>query len=222
MNQQDAKNDILARIRAGRPAPHPLPDVPKYVFRCNPVEHFIKELLSFDGRAVKFATREDAVKWLASQPETDKARNVVYSSAEGVEGNMGEDELTDLHNAHTIDTCVSESSMGVGEMGSVWVTDGSLTHAACALLSRHLFIFLDSSKIVHGLHEAYASLNLREHQYGSFYTGPSATADIEAVHVTGAQGPLSLTVLLYNCADAPNPPELMVNPNADVPMANPS
>jgi len=89
-------------------------------------------------------------------------------------------------------------------------------------LSRHLFIFLDSSKIVHGLHEAYASLNLREHQYGSFYTGPSATADIEAVHVTGAQGPLSLTVLLYNCADAPNPPELMVNPNADVPMDNPS
>lgn len=66
--------------------------------------------------------------------------------------------------------------MGVGEMGSVWVTDESLVHAACALLSRHLFIFLDSKKVVGGLHDAYAALKLADHQYGSFYTGPSATA----------------------------------------------
>lgn len=61
-------------------------------------------------------------------------------------------------------------------------------------------------KIVNGIHEAYARLDLRNCQFGSFFSGPSATADIEAVHITGAQGPLSLTVLLYNCPDAPNPP----------------
>ena len=82
-------------------------------------------------------------------------------------------------------------------------------------MSRRLFIFLDSNDIKSGLHEAYAGLNLAEHQYGSFFTGPSATADIEAVHITGAQGPLALTVMIYNCDDAPGIPELLVNPDAD-------
>lgn len=215
MNQQDTKNDILARIRSGKPALIPLPDVPAYGWPGDPLENFVGKLLSFDGNAVKFKTRADALAWLAGQPEMDSSKMVIYSSAEGVTGNVSEDDVADLHNAHKIDTCVSESSMGVGEMGSVWVTDESLRHAACALLSRRLFMFLDAKKIVGGLHEAYASMKLADHQYGSFYTGPSATADIEAVHITGAQGPLSLTVMIYNCPDAPEKPELMVSPTAD-------
>lgn len=215
MNQQDIKNEILARIRSGKPALQPLPDVPMYPYKGNALDNFISQLLSFDGRAVKFKTRQDAIAWLKEQPEMDASKHVIYSSAAGVDGNIGEEDLTDLHNAHRINTCVTESGMGVGEMGSVWVTDDSLVHAACALLSQRLFVFLDSKKVTGGLHEAYASLKLGDHQYGSFYTGPSATADIEAVHITGAQGPLSLTVMLYNCDDAPATPELLVNPNAD-------
>lgn len=215
MTQQDVKNEILARIRSGKPAPTPLPDVPMYAFTDDPLAHFIDRLLSFDGKAVKFRTRDDAVAWLKTRPETDAAKQTIYSSASGVDGNFDEDELADLHNAHKINTCVTESSLGVGEMGSVWVTDESLGHAACALLSQHLFILLDSEKIVGGLHEAYAALRLADHRYGSFFTGPSATADIEAVHITGAQGPLSLTVLLYNCPDAATTPKLLTNPDAD-------
>ena len=41
---------------------------------------------------------------------------------------------------------VTEGELGVGEMGSIWVTDDSLGHAACALLSRRLFVFLDSKQ----------------------------------------------------------------------------
>lgn len=215
MDQQDIKNEILTRIRMGKPALRPLPDVPMYAYTGNPVEGFVSRLLSFDGRAIKFRTRQDAVDWLTALPETDMSKTAVYSSADGVKGNVTEEDIADLHNAHKIETCVTESDLGVGEMGSVWVTDESLGHAACALFARHLFIFLDSNRIVGGLHQAYASLNLGQHQYGSFYTGPSATADIEAVHITGAQGPLSLTVMLYNCDDAPAKPELMVSPDAD-------
>lgn len=215
MTQQDIKNEILDRIRAGKPELCPLPDVPMYGYPGNPLDDFVEHLLSFDGKAIKFKTREDAVSWLKTQPEMDSTKMTIYSATDGVEGNVSEDELTDLHNAHNIETCVAESSMGVGEMGSVWVTDESLKHAACALLSRRLFIFLDSKKIIAGLHDAYASLRLADHQYGSFYTGPSATADIEAVHITGAQGPLSLTVMIYHCEDAPETPQLMVSPTAD-------
>lgn len=215
MTQQDIKNEILNRIRAGKPKLCPLPEVPMYGYPGNPLDDFVEHLLSFDGKAIKFKTREDAVSWLKTRPEMDSTKMTIYSATDGVEGNVSEDELTDLHNAHNIETCVAESSMGVGEMGSVWVTDESLKHAACALLSRRLFIFLDSKKIIAGLHDAYASLRLADHQYGSFYTGPSATADIEAVHITGAQGPLSLTVMVYNCEDAPATPQLMVSPTAD-------
>lgn len=206
MDTQEAKNEIIARIKSGKPRLMTLPEVPRFGWPGNPLENFIKMLLGFDGRAVKFANRADAVRWLTAQPEMDMAQNVVYSSAKDVEGNMSEEQLTDLHEACSIETCVTEAEMGVGETGSVWVTDKSLGHAACALLSRHLFVLLDSAKIVNGIHEAYARLDLRNCQFGSFFSGPSATADIEAVHITGAQGPLSLTVLLYNCPDAPNPP----------------
>ncbi len=215
MDQIEAKNEILARIKAGKPELHPLPDVPMYPYNGNAMEDFISHLLGFDGKAVKFKTRGDALKWLSAQPEMELDKTLVYSSAEGVTGNVSEENIADLHNAHEIETCVTEGEFGVGEMGSIWVTDESLRHAACALLSRHLFVLLDGTKIIPGLHETYSRINLRQHQYGSFYTGPSATADIEAVHITGAQGPLSLTALIYNCADAPVVPELMVNPNAD-------
>lgn len=215
MDQQDIKNEILTRIRMGKPALRPLPDVPMYAYTGNPVEGFVNRLLSFDGRAIKFRTRQDAVDWLRTVPEMNLERIAVYSTADGVDGNITEEDIADLHNAHRIETCVTESSLGVGETGSVWVTDETLRHAACALFAQHLFIFLDRSSIVGGLHEAYATIDLARHQYGSFFSGPSATADIEAVHITGAQGPLSLTVLLYGCDDAPATPELLVNPDAD-------
>lgn len=215
MKQQDARSDILARIRSGKPQAIPLPDVPLYPYAGNPREDFISHLLSFDGRAIEFKSRAEALEWLRRQHETDLAANTVYSAVGDLEGNMAEDRLADLHNAHLIDTCVAESSLGVAETGSVWVTEADLRHAACALLSRHLFILLDSSLIVGGIHDAYAALRLAESRYGSFFTGPSATADIEAVHITGAQGPPSLTVLLYNCPEAPDTPQLRVNPDAD-------
>lgn len=215
MNQEEVKNEMLARIKNGKPKLHPLPDVPMYGYPGNPLEDFIEKLISFDGKAVKFKTREDAIKWLMEQPEMDAAKRRIYSSARGVNGNVTEADIADLHNTHKINTCVTESDMAVGEMGAIWVTDESLTHAACALLSRRLFILLDAKRVLGGMHEAYASIKLRDHQYGSFYTGPSATADIEAVHITGAQGPLGLTALIYNCEDAPDTPKLLVNPDAD-------
>ena len=170
-----------------------------YPWPGDPLAGFISHLEGFDGKAVKFATRAEALRWLATQPEMAPSQNAVYSTLDDVTGNFGEKDLTDLRNAEKINTCVTEAEMGVGEMGSVWVTDRTLRHPACALMSRHLFVLLDASNIVGGLHQAYARLSLRNQQYGSFFTGPSATADIEAVHITGAQGPLSMTVLLYNC-----------------------
>lgn len=215
MNQQSAMQKILVRIRAGKPESLPLPAIPLYSCSGDPVENFISHLLNFDGRAIKFRTRDEAVAWLGQEGETDFSKHIVYSTAAGVKGSIDESDLADLRNSGKIEVCITEGELGVGEMGSIWVTDRSLGKPACALLSRQLFVFLDSARIIGGLHEAYAALKLGESQYGAFYAGPSATADIEAVHITGAQGPIALTVLLYNCQDAEEPPKLLVSPNAD-------
>lgn len=88
--------------------------------------------------------------------------------------------------------------MGIGETGSVVVDARSLGQASNGLLALNLYLLLDREKIVDGLQATYGSLDLSGYQYMAFFSGPSATADIEAVHITGAQGPLSLTVLLYS------------------------
>lgn len=215
MEQQEVKNRILDRIKKGKPPSQPLPDIPLFPYTKNAEEDFISHLIGFDGKAVKFKNREEAIKWLMARPEMDAGQNVIFSSVDGVTGNMPEDDIKDHQKIEKIRTCVTEGIMGVGEMGAIWVTNASLKHAACALLSRKLFILLDYNNIVGGMHEAYSRLKLGEQQYGSFYTGPSATADIEAVRVTGAQGPLFVMALIYNSPNAPEKPEIIENPNPD-------
>lgn len=215
MSQLEAKNEILSRLKAGKPASQPLPEVPMYPYPGDPVENYIKRLIAFDGRAVKFKNRAEALAWLSTQPEMEAAKNVIYSSVLDVKGNFTEEDLSDLREAAKIQTCVTEGELAVGETGSMWVTDKSLGHAVCGLLCRRIFVLIDSKNIIGGLHEAYAKLNLKEIQYGSYFSGPSATADIEAVRITGAQGPLAFTALIYNCDDAPEKPELLTSPNAD-------
>jgi L-lactate dehydrogenase complex protein LldG len=55
-------------------------------------------------------------------------------------------------------------------------------------------VFLDPKEIVADMHEAYARVRLDQTAYGCFMMGPSATGDIEATMVRGAQGARSLNV----------------------------
>ena len=215
MEQEEIKNLILGKIKKAKPASHPLPDVPFFPYSKNAEEDFVTHLIGFDGRAIKFKTRENSIKWLLEQPELNNEKNRIFSSAAGIQGNVEETAFEDNNEIAEINTCVTEGLLGVGEMGAIWVTNESLGNTACALLARKLFILLDYANIVGSMHEAYSKIKLGKTQYGSFFTGPSATADIEAVHITGAQGPLSLTALIYNSPDADDQPQLLVNPNAD-------
>ena len=76
----------------------------------------------------------------------------------------------------------------------VWLREEDLKVNALGVLSQHLVILLDPSRIVRDMYEAYAQIRLDMDNYGCFMMGPSATADIGAVMVRGAQGARSLTV----------------------------
>lgn len=195
-NKKSSRDIIMDRILMSQPDPVAHPDVPRYGIAGDPVKNFIERLESFDGKALSFRSRREALDWL--EQNIDRKAKRVYSSLLDFEGNVSDNDVADPHAAHIVDICVAQGVMGVGEMGSIYVTDESLGLAACALFSTDLYLLLDRSKIVDGMHRAYELLDLRANRYGSFFTGPSATADIEAIHITGAQGEISLTAILYN------------------------
>ena len=194
-NTTSSRDAILEKIRNGKSHLLSLPDVPIFAYTGDLQEGFIQHLTGFDGKAECFETRAQAIAWLDKQ--CDKTAKCIFSNVPEYQGTIALTDLNDPHDAHKIDICIAEGELGVAETGSVWVTNKSLGLAAAALFSTDLYLLLDRANLKGGLHEAYQVLHLTDTQYGSFYTGPSATADIEAVHITGAQGEISLTVLLY-------------------------
>lgn len=168
----NSRETILAKIKSAKPSPRPLPEIPTFAVPGKPLQNFIAHLKGFDGNYHLFATREEASAWL---------KDNVKGSAP--------------------DICIGEATMAVGETGSLLVTTKSLGNPAAALLSTDLYLLIDRRKMVEGLQDAYSIIDFTENRYTTFFSGPSATADIEAVHITGAQGEISLTALMYNCSD---------------------
>lgn len=170
----NSRESILAKIKAAKPAARPLPVIPRFDIPGKPLQNFIAHLKGFDGDYRLFATRTEATAWLR----------------DNVKGTMP-------------DVCIGEATMAVGETGSLLVTTASLGgNPSDALLSTDLYLLIDRRNLVAGLQEAYSLIDLSENRYTTFFSGPSATADIEAVHITGAQGEISLTALMYNCSEA--------------------
>ncbi|MDE6078115.1 MAG: hypothetical protein K2G29_10315 [Muribaculaceae bacterium] len=200
MNQDNsslsARDRILARVRANRPKPVEHPDVPVYPIAGDPLKNFISHVEGFDGKVIDLEKREDALAWLSENIEQSDS-TLVYSAVDCYDGNITLDGLPKPEDAHKLHACVGEGILGIGETGSGLVAPETFGRMANGLFAINLYLLLDRSKIVDGLQHAYAQMDLSKVQYSSLFSGPSATADIEAVHITGAQGPVSLTVLLY-------------------------
>ncbi len=118
---------------------------------------------------------------------------VICSATEEWKGNK------DIHVAkpadlQDVDLGIFRAEFGVAEMGMVWCTEKSLVTNAIGYLSQHLAVLLDPEAITENMHTAYQQVHLPEAHYGCFVMGPSATADINAVLIHGAQGARTLTL----------------------------
>lgn len=191
-----ARERILARVRANRPKSVEHPEVPVFAIDGDPLKNFISHVEGFDGKVIEVVTREEALSWLRDNVVQSDS-SLVYSAADGYDGNITLDRLPAPADAHILQACVGDGILGVGETGSVLVAPETFGRMANGLFAINLYLLLDRRKIVPGLQDAYGKMDLSAVQYSSLFSGPSATADIEAVHITGAQGPVSLTVLLY-------------------------
>jgi L-lactate dehydrogenase complex protein LldG len=70
----------------------------------------------------------------------------------------------------------------------------SLVTNSLGYLSQHLAVLLDPEDLTENMHTAYKRVDFPHSHYGCFVMGPSATADISAVLVHGAQGARTLTL----------------------------
>lgn len=197
--RNDSRESILSKIKNAKPEAMPLPEIPVFNIPGNPLQNFICHLKGFDGDHQLFQSREDAIDWLSKRLE--KVDRKVFSAAEGIKGNVSLEDFAAPAEMNVIDICVAEAIMAVGETGSLLVDTRTLGSPAAALFSTDLYLLIDRKRLVAGIQEAYSRFDLSESRYSAFFSGPSATADIEAVHITGAQGEISLTALMYNCTD---------------------
>ena len=192
-----ARDGIFAAIQANRPAgEHDLPAVPRFAVPeadSERLQAFKTNLAAMGGRLMEAGPAGDPLAPLRARLATAA---VVCSAVPEIDGGRDLATVAKPHDLADIDVAVVRSVFGVAETGSVWLTEGELHVNALAYLAQHLVVLLDPDDIVASIQDAYRRSEFHTARYGSFHTGPSATADIEGVLIHGAQGVRSLTVLL--------------------------
>ncbi len=119
---------------------------------------------------------------------------VICSVVPEIAGTRRAENVRDPHELADVDVGVVRAQFGVAESGAVWLTQEDLVVDALGFLSQHLIVLLDPKQIVPDMHAAYRRVRLHETAFGCFMMGPSATADVEATLVHGAQGARSLNL----------------------------
>jgi L-lactate dehydrogenase complex protein LldG len=122
---------------------------------------------------------------------------VICSAVPEIAGTRRVGKVRDPHELADVDVGVVRAQFGVAETGAIWLTQEDLVVNALAVLSQHLIVLLDPQQVVSDMHEAYRRVRLDETAFGCFMMGPSATADVEATLVHGAQGARSLNIFFF-------------------------
>lgn len=168
------------------------PQVPVFPRRNRPLRSDFEQRLREAGGASQVVSNDaDALSMLrALHPDA----KVICSAVPEITGTRNIHDVQDPHELADVDVGVFRAQFGVAESGAVWITQEDLVVNALAFLSQHLVVLLDPEQIVPDMHEAYRRVQLNNTAFGCFMMGPSATADVEATLIHGAQGARSLNV----------------------------
>ena len=188
-----SREAILGAIRENLPktaVEHPR--IPVFQRPAGPLKPAFEQRLQEAGGAAHDvrSTAEAEAKLHALHP----GAKVVCSAVPEIHGARRIENVRDPHELADVDVGVVRARFGVAESGAIWLTQEDLVVDGLGFLSQHLVVLLDPQQIVPDMHEAYRRVRLNETSYGCFMMGPSATADVEATLVHGAQGAPSLNV----------------------------
>jgi L-lactate dehydrogenase complex protein LldG len=173
-----------------------LPQIPVFQRADNPLEPEFEVHLQKAGGAAhhvgSVAVAEATLKAL------HPGATVICSAVPEIIGTRRASEVNDPHELADVDVGIVRAQFGVAESGAVWLTQEDLIVDALGFLSQHLIVLLDPNEIVPDMHAAYCRVRLNETAFGCFMMGPSATADVEATLVHGAQGARSLNIFFLS------------------------
>jgi L-lactate dehydrogenase complex protein LldG len=189
----NSREQILSAIRANIPQdPVEHPRIPFFKRADAHLKStFEKHLQDAGGVVHDIENPAQAQAQLASLHPTAQ---VVCSAVPEIPGTRRPENIRDPHELADVDVGVVRARFGVAESGAVWLTQEDLIVNSLGFLSQHLVVLLDPEQIVADMHDAYARVRLDQTAYGCFMMGPSATGDIEATLVHGAQGARSLNL----------------------------
>lgn len=188
-----SRETILRSIRANLPkveVEHP--GIPAFPSPTGSLKAMFERRLKEAGGAAHDVANlaEVKSKMLLLHPDA----KVICSAVSEIAGTRAVETVRDPHELADVDVGLVRAQFGVAENGAVWITQKDLVVDALGVLSQHLVVLLDPNQIVPDMHEAYRRVRLNETAFGCFMMGPSATADVEATLVHGAQGARSLNL----------------------------
>jgi len=189
----NSREEILSAIRNNLPkqkVEHP--QIPAFQRLAGPLKAAFEEhLKKAGGAAHNLGSPAEAEAKLMG---LHTGAMVICSAVPEIAGTRRVETVHDPHELADVDVGVVRAQFGVAESGAVWLTQEDLIVDGLGFLSQHLVVLLDPAQIVADMHEAYHRVRLNETAYGCFMMGPSATADVEATLVHGAQGARSLNI----------------------------
>ncbi len=189
-----AKSDILARIRASKPASSSLPAP---IRSTGPDSQIIERFMvnaELSGSSVHRAPSRAALDQI-TKPWREGAE-VVLSCIPEISSSVDPSDRQDPLAYERVEVAFVEGELGVAENGAVWLTEAVLPHRILPFMCQHLVVILPVGLLVGDMHQAYQSVSIDRSGFGVFVAGPSKTADIEQTLVIGAQGARRHSVVL--------------------------
>lgn len=191
-----SRESILSAVKKNKPELLPLPEIDLSVFDedIDLVETFINNLKLVGGRAIQLASIENMDEEIKKlYPNASK---IVSTIKESNLGTISISKNTNPHSLEAIDLAIIKGELAVAENGAVWITENDFGIRVLPFITNDLILVVEKKDIYLHMHNVYEAISKEERTFGVFISGPSKTADIEQCLVIGAQGAISLIVLI--------------------------
>lgn len=187
---------ILKSVKENKPALLPLPEINLAVFaeEIDLVETFKSNVKLVGGNVIELGESKNIETQI--QALYPRAKKIVAVEVATNSGTISISKDTDPHSLETIDLGIIRGEFGVAENGAVWISDKHFLIRVLPFITNDLVLVVSKSDLYENMHIAYQKIATRDRSFGLFLSGPSKTADIEQCLVIGAQGAMSLTIVL--------------------------
>lgn len=188
---------ILKSIKENKPTLIPIPvlDLNNFKENINLLDEF-KEKVKLVGGSITELSSSETLESALNKLYPNVKKIVDCSEKLSSLATVSISKETDPKDLQDIDLAIINGEFGVAENGSVWISEEVFPVRVLPFITNDLVIILEKDKLCLHMHDAFNLISDRKRTFGSFISGPSKTADIEQCLVVGAQGAMSLSIIL--------------------------